>query len=194
MPVRLRPSAPEIIALEPRYKRIRGLFLFLPHLPVCRPAYRHIIHLEHICSALSSLFTWHSARFGGMSGRIYADDGVGRSDLGAEIQVGVDIRGGGNITVPQHSWISFRLTPLSFYGLIRRTSADRPHRSFTSPHTGRPPPLPATVLSRSDCGWTEVSLSLRMFHLKCNRHLSLHGIDRSHLTFIQSMTALIPRL
>ena len=36
-----------------------------------------------------------------MSGGIYADDGVGRSDLGAEIQVSVDIRGGGNITVPQ---------------------------------------------------------------------------------------------
>ena len=36
-----------------------------------------------------------------MSGGIYADDGVGRSDLGAEIQVGVDVRGGGNITVPQ---------------------------------------------------------------------------------------------
>jgi len=63
----------------------------------------------------------------------------------------------------------------SFYGLIRQTAADRPHRNFTSPHTDRPPPLPATVCERSDCGWTEVSLSLRMFHLKCNRHLSLHG-------------------
>jgi len=36
-----------------------------------------------------------------MSGGIYTDDGVGRSDLGTEIQVGVNVRGGGNITVPQ---------------------------------------------------------------------------------------------
>ena len=58
-------------------------------------------HFAQICSALIALSIWHSARFGGMSGGIYADDGVGRSDLGAEIQVSVNVRGGGNITVSQ---------------------------------------------------------------------------------------------
>ena len=34
-----------------------------------------------------------------------------------------------------------------FYGLIRRTAANRPHRNFTSPHTDGPSPLPATLLT-----------------------------------------------
>jgi len=51
-------------------------------------------------------------------------------------------------------------------------SGPLPHRNLTSPHAGGPFSLPATVLSRSDCGWTEVSLSLRMCRrLKCNQHL-----------------------
>ena len=45
-------------------------------------------------------------------------------------------------------------------GIIKRLTADQLHGNLTPPSSSELPPLPATVLSRSDCGWAGVSLSL----------------------------------
>jgi len=51
-----------------------------------------------------------------------------------------------------------------FYSkFIRRTVPDRPHRHFTSPRVSASRPHCVLPLVRG-CGWTEVSLSLRMCH------------------------------
>jgi len=57
------------------------------------------------------------------------------------------------------------------YGSIRQTAVNRPHRNSTSPRFSASRPHCVIPLMRG-CGWTEVSLSLRMCRrLKCNQHL-----------------------
>ena len=78
------------------------------------------------------------------------------------------------------------------FGLIiswffRRRLVDPSHRNFTSPRFSASRPHCVIPLKRG-CGWTEVSLSLRMCRrLKCNQHLFTAWVLTARtLTFIQS--------